>query len=53
MPFIDVDFLVNQDSNLPWAKWGMQGGWLSSHIPGHMAPCSTFDKAPRHACVAE
>jgi len=22
MPFVDVDFLVNQDSNSPWAKEG-------------------------------
>jgi hypothetical protein len=24
MPFIDVDFLVDQDSNSPWAKEGSQ-----------------------------
>jgi len=46
MPFIDVDFLVDQDSNFPWAKWGMQGGWLSSHTLSHMVPCSTLGKAP-------
>jgi hypothetical protein len=32
MPFVDVDFLVDRDSNSPWAKgkgrfmMGMQGG---------------------------
>jgi len=46
MPFIDVDFLVDQDSNFPRAKWGMQGGWLSGHIFNHMALCSTLGKAP-------
>jgi hypothetical protein len=46
MAFIDVDFLVYQDSNFPWTKWGMQGGWLFGHILGPMVPCSTFGKAP-------
>jgi hypothetical protein len=46
MPFIDANFLVDQDSNFTWARWGMQGGWLSSHILGRMAFCSTLGKAP-------
>jgi len=46
MPFTHIDLLVNQDSNFPWGKWGMQGGWLSGHILGHMALCSTLGKAP-------
>jgi len=27
-------------------KMGLQGGWLSNHILGHMAPCLALGKGP-------
>jgi len=27
-------------------RMGMQGGWFSGHILGHMVPCSTLGKGP-------
>jgi hypothetical protein len=46
MPFIDFVFFVDQDSNFPWANWGMQSSWMLGNIFGHMDPCSTLGKAP-------
>jgi len=32
-------------------KMGMQGGWMSNHILGQMAPCLALNKGPWHTYI--
>jgi hypothetical protein len=45
MPFVDVDFPINQDSNSPWAKEGSRWVWK---VVGCLATYSATSFLVRH-----